>query len=206
MMRILLAAALIVTAASLLVVDVGAPISVGEPGFHGDINTGDTPKPDVMHAAPVIVHEVPSRQQARIHQAACRHPASAVSDIRGGRQVSNHHRESAVRGVIAFLRVRSWFTGERGVQRLVEPTDSKRAKAVYRREDQCIRHGRAIPGIAGLRIQRDNRQKLAEIVCVEIGEGLPRIGAITASVIMQLRDLTSMLPHLYEYCFWLLSV
>lgn len=60
MIRILLVAALAAFAVPVLAADVGVSISLGEPGFYGRINIGDTPRPDVIYAAPVIAYPQPA--------------------------------------------------------------------------------------------------------------------------------------------------
>lgn len=40
--------------------DVGVSVSIGEPGFYGQIDIGDfVPRPQVVYAQPVIIHPVP---------------------------------------------------------------------------------------------------------------------------------------------------
>ena len=56
MLRLLLATILTITATPLLAADIGLSISVGEPGFYGRIDIGNTAKPDVIYAQPVIIH------------------------------------------------------------------------------------------------------------------------------------------------------
>ena len=57
MKRVLLAVAL-GTASSLALADVGVSISVGQPGFYGQIELGDAPAPQVINAQPVIIQQV----------------------------------------------------------------------------------------------------------------------------------------------------
>ncbi len=57
MKRFLIAAA--ITAATLsvpaLAADVGVSVSIGQPGFYGQLNIGDFPQPRVLYAQPIIV-------------------------------------------------------------------------------------------------------------------------------------------------------
>ncbi len=39
--------------------DVGVSISIGQPGFYGQINIGNVPQPPVVYAQPVVVQPVP---------------------------------------------------------------------------------------------------------------------------------------------------
>jgi len=60
MKRFLIAAA--VTAAVIApahAADVGVSISIGQPGFYGQLNLGDFPKPQVIYSQPVVVEQVP---------------------------------------------------------------------------------------------------------------------------------------------------
>ena len=60
MKRFLIAAAVIVTGIStpLLAADVGVSVNVGEPGFYGRIDIGDSPQPRVIYAQPRVVEHV----------------------------------------------------------------------------------------------------------------------------------------------------
>lgn len=54
MKRILLAAALAVAAVPAFA-QVGVSVSVGQPGFYGQINLGDAPPPQVVYAQPMVI-------------------------------------------------------------------------------------------------------------------------------------------------------
>ena len=59
MKRLLFIAALTVFAAPSFAADVGVSVSIGQPGFYGQIDIGNFPQPRVIYAQPVIVeHEV----------------------------------------------------------------------------------------------------------------------------------------------------
>lgn len=60
MKRILLAAALTFAATPIFAADVGVSISIGEPGFYGRLDIGNSTKPDVIYANPVIIHREPA--------------------------------------------------------------------------------------------------------------------------------------------------
>lgn len=60
MKRILLATVLTAAAPPILAADVGISISVGEPGFYGRLDIGNTTKPDVIYANPVIINREPT--------------------------------------------------------------------------------------------------------------------------------------------------
>jgi hypothetical protein len=64
MNRLLLAAVLAVVAAPVFAADVGVSISVGQPGFYGQIDIGNAPPPEVVYSQPVIVQPRPSYEQA----------------------------------------------------------------------------------------------------------------------------------------------
>ncbi|MDR3394986.1 MAG: hypothetical protein P4L70_08290 [Parasulfuritortus sp.] len=58
MKRLLFAAALALTATPLFAADVGASISIGQPGFYGRLDVGDFPQPQVLYRQPVMVEHV----------------------------------------------------------------------------------------------------------------------------------------------------
>ena len=65
MKRYLLSAIFALTAAPALAADVGVSISVGQPGFYGQINIGDAyPRPQLLYPQPVIV----VREPAYVHE------------------------------------------------------------------------------------------------------------------------------------------
>lgn len=39
---------------------VGVSISIGEPGFYGQIDLGNYPRPQVIYAEPVVIHRAPN--------------------------------------------------------------------------------------------------------------------------------------------------
>lgn len=59
MKQVLLAATLAVASAPAFAGDVAVSVSVGQPGFYGQINLGNFPPPPVVYAQPVIVQPVP---------------------------------------------------------------------------------------------------------------------------------------------------
>ena len=58
MKRLLFVAALAVVIAPALAGDVAVSISVGQPGFYGQIDVGDYPPPRVLYRRPVMVEQV----------------------------------------------------------------------------------------------------------------------------------------------------
>ena len=60
----LFAAAVSVAAAPALASDVGVSISVGEPGFYGQINIGNMPAPQLIYQQPVMIQQAPVRALA----------------------------------------------------------------------------------------------------------------------------------------------
>jgi hypothetical protein len=58
MKRFLIAAAIAIIAAPAFAADVGVSISIGQPGFYGQIDIGDYPRPRLIYAEPVIVEHV----------------------------------------------------------------------------------------------------------------------------------------------------
>ncbi|RQZ05680.1 hypothetical protein DIE15_35630 [Burkholderia sp. Bp9031] len=59
MKRIFVAAAL-VASASAFAGDVGVSIGVGQPGFHGRIDIGNAPPPQLIYTQPVVVEPIPA--------------------------------------------------------------------------------------------------------------------------------------------------
>ena len=55
MKRILIAAALIVATAPLIAADIGVSVSIGQPGFYGQIDIGDYPPPQLIYRQPVYI-------------------------------------------------------------------------------------------------------------------------------------------------------
>lgn len=45
--------------------DIGVSISVGQPGFYGQIDIGNTPRPPVVYAQPVVVARAPEYASAQ---------------------------------------------------------------------------------------------------------------------------------------------
>ncbi|MCZ7560741.1 MAG: hypothetical protein M5U30_12310 [Burkholderiaceae bacterium] len=62
MKRLLVAsalAALAALAAPALAADVGVSVSIGQPGFYGQIDIGNYPRPQVVYAEPMVIQSVP---------------------------------------------------------------------------------------------------------------------------------------------------
>lgn len=59
MTKILCAALLCACAAPAFAGDVGVSISVGQPGFYGQINIGNAPLPQLVYAQPVVIQRAP---------------------------------------------------------------------------------------------------------------------------------------------------
>jgi len=59
MKRLLFAATLAIATASALAADVGVSISVGQPGFYGQIDIGGYPQPQVIYREPIAIERVP---------------------------------------------------------------------------------------------------------------------------------------------------
>jgi hypothetical protein len=59
MAKILFAALLCLCAAPALAGDVGVSITLGQPGFFGQIEIGNVPQPQVIYAQPVVVLQSP---------------------------------------------------------------------------------------------------------------------------------------------------
>lgn len=57
MKRLLFAAALIVAAVPVRAADVGVSISIGQPGFYGQINVGGYPPPQLIYSAPRVMYQ-----------------------------------------------------------------------------------------------------------------------------------------------------
>jgi hypothetical protein len=70
MKRMLFASALVALATPTLAADVGVSVSIGQPGFYGQIDIGNAPRPQVIYAEPVIIQRVPVgvvRQPVYLH-------------------------------------------------------------------------------------------------------------------------------------------
>lgn len=61
MKRFLIAAAIAVTTINTLALaaDVGVSVSIGQPGFYGQLDIGDYPQPQVIYRQPMMVERVP---------------------------------------------------------------------------------------------------------------------------------------------------
>lgn len=59
MKHLLLGAALATLVGSTLAANVGVSVSIGQPGFYGRIDLGNTPQPQVIYAQPVIIQSAP---------------------------------------------------------------------------------------------------------------------------------------------------
>jgi hypothetical protein len=64
MKKILLAAALATLCVPAFAGDVAVSISVGEPGFFGQINLGNVPPPPLVYARPMVIERVPEYRNA----------------------------------------------------------------------------------------------------------------------------------------------
>jgi hypothetical protein len=61
--RLLFAGIVIFAAAPALAGDVSASIGISQPGFYGQINIGDFPRPAVIYAQPVYLHVPPGHEK-----------------------------------------------------------------------------------------------------------------------------------------------
>lgn len=59
MNRFLCAALLGACVAPVFAADVGVSISVGQPGFYGQINIGNVPQPQVIYPQPIVIQRAP---------------------------------------------------------------------------------------------------------------------------------------------------
>jgi hypothetical protein len=59
MKRILLTATLVAAIAPAFATDVGVSVTVGEPGFYGQINIGDFPRPQLVYSQPMVIQPAP---------------------------------------------------------------------------------------------------------------------------------------------------
>jgi hypothetical protein len=57
--RYLLAAVITAISAPALASDVAVSLSINQPGFYGQINIGDYPRPPVIYARPVVIERAP---------------------------------------------------------------------------------------------------------------------------------------------------
>lgn len=62
MKHFLFAAVLTAATAPALAADVGVSISIGQPGFYGQIDIGGYPPPRILYPQPVIIERVPVRR------------------------------------------------------------------------------------------------------------------------------------------------
>lgn len=58
MKRLLLAAAFVAASAPLLAADVAMSVSIGQPGFYGQLDIGDYPPPRVIYRQPMMIERV----------------------------------------------------------------------------------------------------------------------------------------------------
>ncbi len=58
MKRFVIAALLVTASATALAADVGVSVSVGQPGFYGQINIGNAPPPVLVYPQPVVIQPV----------------------------------------------------------------------------------------------------------------------------------------------------
>lgn len=58
MKRILLAATLAIAAVPAFAADVGVSVSIGQPGFYGQIDIGSAPRPQVIYTEPMVIERV----------------------------------------------------------------------------------------------------------------------------------------------------
>jgi hypothetical protein len=58
MKRLVLATLLATATSAVLAADVGVSISVGQPGFYGQIDIGNAPRPVLMYPQPVVIQPV----------------------------------------------------------------------------------------------------------------------------------------------------
>ena len=63
MKQILIAAVLAAASAPAFAGDVAVSISVGQPGFYGQIDIGRMPPPPVVYARPVVIEQVPEYRE-----------------------------------------------------------------------------------------------------------------------------------------------
>jgi hypothetical protein len=49
-------------AAPVFAADVGVSLSIGQPGFYGQLDIGDYPRPEVINVRPVFIRQGPSRE------------------------------------------------------------------------------------------------------------------------------------------------
>jgi hypothetical protein len=59
MKHFLIVAALVTIAVPALASDVGVSVSIGQPGFYGQIDIGNYPQPRLIYPAPVMVQPMP---------------------------------------------------------------------------------------------------------------------------------------------------
>jgi hypothetical protein len=65
MNKILLATALAALSVPAFAGDVAVSISVGQPGFFGQINLGNVPPPPVLYSRPMVIERVPEYREAQ---------------------------------------------------------------------------------------------------------------------------------------------
>lgn len=58
MQKLVLAALLIAATPAAIATDVGISISVGQPGFYGQIDIGNAPRPVLIYPQPVVIEQV----------------------------------------------------------------------------------------------------------------------------------------------------
>jgi hypothetical protein len=67
MKRIAVAALLTAAAATASAADVGVSVSIGQPGFYGQIDIGNAPRPAVVYPQPVVIQRAQVAQPVYLH-------------------------------------------------------------------------------------------------------------------------------------------
>lgn len=102
MKRLLFAAALVLVAAPALAADVGVSISIGQPGFYGQIDIGGYPAPRVIYREPRTLY------RSALHRA----PVYLHVPPGHAKNWRKHCRQYNACGERVYFVQNNWYTGE----------------------------------------------------------------------------------------------
>jgi hypothetical protein len=130
MKRLLFAAALAVATVPALAADVGVPISIGQPGFYGQLDIGGYPPPPVIY-----------RQPRFMYQAAMNRPPIYVHVPPGhARNWRKHCRQYNACGERVYFVQNDWYSREYVPRYQEQHRDRRDDRRDDRRGEQNERH------------------------------------------------------------------
>ncbi|HWR78172.1 MAG TPA: hypothetical protein VN283_13300 [Thiobacillus sp.] len=135
MKRLLFAAALVATTVPALAADVGVSISIGQPGFYGQIDIGGYPPPQIIYREPRVIQRVAvNRPPIYLHV-----PPGHAKNWR------KHCREYNACGERVYFVQNNWYDREYVPHYQAQHRDRRDDRRDERRDDhrdkQIDRHG-----------------------------------------------------------------